>query len=263
MFAQWKNWETPVKLGPMTDHIVYFYIMAAFVGLLIGIAKGGLGGLIGTLATPLMALVMPPSQAVGLVLPMLIFADVFAVATYWKRWRTRLVVLLLPGGIVGVTIGTFFIKHASTDVWRNVLAGIVFVFTLYKLLEKSLLRRLTYAAKDWHGLLAGTVAGFSSTLASAGGPPIAIYLLLQKLPPIEFNASSVLFFAILNWIKVPYYAYAGLFNFQLLLKIIWLIPIIPLGVVLGRWLTDKIDRIWFERMIVVLLLISGFMLLLM
>ena len=72
---------------------------------------------------------------------------------------------------------------------------------------------LTYEGRDWHGLLAGLIAGFSSTLAHAGGPPVAIYLLLQKVPPIEFNASTVLFFAILNWVKVPYYAYAGVIRF--------------------------------------------------
>jgi uncharacterized protein len=247
----------------MIDHNVFFYFMVAFVCLLIGVAKGGLGGLIGTLATPLMALVLPSKQAVGLVLPMLIFADIFAVITYWKRWNTRLVFLLLPGGVAGVTIGTYFIKNASTESWRNVLAAIVFIFTLYKILEKYIMRWLTYSGKDWHGLLAGIVAGFSSTLANAGGPPIAIYLLLQKLPPIEFNASSVLFFAILNWIKVPYYAYARLYNFHELVNILWLMPIIPLGVFFGRWLTDKINHIWFERLIIILLLVSGLSLLLM
>jgi uncharacterized membrane protein YfcA len=246
----------------MTDNIVLFYLMTAFVGLLIGVAKGGLGGLIGTLATPLMTLVMPPDQVVGMLLPMLMLADVFALATYWKRWRMRLVLLLLPGGVAGVTIGTFFIKNASAELWRNVLAAIVLIFTLYKLLEKYILRVLTYEGRDWHGLLAGLIAGFSSTLAHAGGPPVAIYMLLQKVPPIEFNASTVLFFAILNWVKVPYYAYAGLFDFHRLVQILWLLPVIPVGVALGRWITNKIDRVWFERLIVVLLLVSGILLLL-
>jgi uncharacterized membrane protein YfcA len=262
MFMQCSNHKTSVKWALMTDNMVVFYLMTAFVGLLIGVAKGGLGGLIGTLATPLMALVMPPNQVVGLLLPMLMIADVFAVATYWKRWRTRLVFLLLPGGVAGVTIGTFFIKSASTELWRNVLAAIVLVFALYKLLENFILRRLTYKGRDWHGLLAGVVAGFSSTLAHAGGPPVAIYLLLQKVSPIEFNASTVLFFAILNWVKVPYYAYAKLFDFDRLIHILWLLPVIPLGVALGRWMTSKIDRVWFERLIVILLLVSGFALLL-
>lgn len=245
----------------MTGNHVLFYLMTAFVGLLIGVAKGGLGGLIGTLATPLMSLVMPPSQVVGLLLPMLMFADVFAIVTYWRRWRTRLVLLLLPGGIVGVTIGTFFIKNASTELWRHVLAAIVIFFTLYKLLEKFILRWLPYKGHDWHGLLAGTLAGFSSTLAHAGGPPVAMYLLLQKVPPIEFNASSVVFFAILNWIKVPYYTYAQLFDFHRLTQVLWLMPVIPVGVALGRWLTNKINHLWFERLIVALLLISGVLLL--
>jgi uncharacterized membrane protein YfcA len=63
-------------------------------------------------------------------------------------------------------------------------------------------------------------------------------------------------------VKVPYYAYAGLFDFQNLVQIIWLLPIIPLGVALGRWLTDKIDRVWFERLIIGLLLLSSIILLL-
>ena len=246
----------------MTDNNVLFYLVTAFVGVLIGVAKGGLGGLPGTLATPLMTLVMPPNQVVGLVLPMLMLADLFSIASYWRRWRTRLVLLLLPGGVAGVTIGTYFIKNASTELWKNVLAVIVLSFTVYKLLEKYILRKLTYEGRDWHGLLGGLIAGFSSTLAHAGGPPVAIYLLLHKIPPIEFNASMAVYFGILNWVKVPYYAHAKLFDFDRLAQIVWLLPVIPLSVVLGRWMAKKIDRVWFERMIVILLLVSGVVLLL-
>jgi uncharacterized membrane protein YfcA len=246
----------------MTNHEILFFVMTAFVGFLIGLAKGGLGGLIGTLATPLMALVMPPDQVIGLLLPLLMFADVFAVASYWKRWKGRLVLLLLPGGVVGVTIATFFITHAPTRELRIGLAIIVLIFSIYKVFEQQIARGLTYAGRDWHGLLAGTVAGFSSALAHAGGPPVGIYLLLQKLHPLEFNATSALFFAILNWIKVPYYFYAHLFDFPQLLKVLFLLPVIPLGVGVGRWAASRINRLVFERVIVVLLFISGIMLLL-
>lgn len=246
----------------MAENTIYFYWMTALVGLLIGVAKGGLGGLMGALATPLMALVMPYQEVVGLLLPMLIFADAFALASYWKRWNSRLVILLLPGGVLGVTVGTAFIKNAPTELLKNVLAVIVLIFTLYKLAEGSVMRLMTYQSRNWHGVLAGTLAGFSSTLAHAGGPPVAIYLLIQKLPPVEFTATTVLFFAILNWIKVPYYAGIGLFNWQRLLQIIWLMPIIPLGVWLGRWAVGKVNRVWFERIIVTALVITAVMLLL-
>jgi uncharacterized membrane protein YfcA len=246
----------------MAENNLFFFLMTALVGMLIGLSKGGLGGLLGSLATPLMSLVMPPEQVIGLLLPMLMFADVFAIVSYWKQWKGRLVLLLLPGGVVGVTIGTLFITHAPTGALRIGLGIIVLIFTAYKVSEKYILRWLTYEGHDWHGLLAGTMAGFSSTLAHAGGPPVAIYLLLQKIQPLEFNATNALFFAILNWIKVPYYFYARLFDFHRLLQIVWLAPIIPLGVWIGRWAAGKINRVWFERIIVVLLFATAVMLLL-
>ena len=230
-----------------------FYIMAAFVALLIGFAKGGLGGAIGGLATPLMALVMPPGQVIGLLLPLLIIADVFAVTSYWKQWDGRMILLLMPGAILGVTIGTFFITNAPTETLRTMLGMIVLIFAVYKMVEARLFRALTYQARPWHGIFAGTVAGFSSALAHTGGPPVSIYLLLRRVPNRTFNATSALFFAILNWIKVPYYLYAGLFDFQRLLSLVWLLPLLPLGVWSGKRLAERISREAFEQVIVVLL----------
>jgi hypothetical protein len=235
--------------------------MTILVGLLIGLAKGGLGGLIGTLATPLMALVLPADAVIGLVLPMLIFADVFAVAAYWRRWKSRMALLLLPGGVLGVLVATVYIVHAPEEALRKALAAIVLIFTGYKIIEPAILKRLTYRGQDWHGIAAGTAAGFTSALAHAGGPPVAMYLLLQKVSPIEFNATSVLFFAILNWIKVPFYWGAGRFDLTLLASLAWTLPAIPLGVWLGRAFASRINKQLFERVMVVMLLISGVMLL--
>ena len=81
----------------MFEHPPIFYIVTGIAAFIIGLAKGGLAGTLGTLATPLMALVIPPDQVVGLVLPMLMFTDVFAVAAHWRKWQGRLVMLLLPG----------------------------------------------------------------------------------------------------------------------------------------------------------------------
>ena len=79
-----------------------FILMAAVVAFLIGLSKGGLGGMLGALAVPMMALVMPAREVIGLVLPLLMFADIFAVALHWKRWDRRLVMLLIPGAVVVV-----------------------------------------------------------------------------------------------------------------------------------------------------------------
>jgi hypothetical protein len=128
--------------------------------------------------------------------------------------------LLIPGAVVGVTIGTFFITNAPTGALRTFLGIIVLAFTAFKLLENRIHAALKYEGRSWHGLLAGSVTGFSSALAHTGGPPVSIYLLLQDVSPSIFIATSALFFMLLNWIKVPYYWYAQLFDFQKLAQLV-------------------------------------------
>jgi uncharacterized protein len=245
----------------MPDNPLPFYLMTAAVALIVGLSKGGLGGSLGALATPLMALVLPPDQVVGFVLPILMVADVFAIAMHWQRWDRRLILLLLPGGIVGITVGTFFITSAPTELLRLVLGIIVLLFVLYKLVEKPLMKHITYTDRTWHGLVAGTVAGFSSSLAHIGSPPVSIYLLMQQVTPAIFIGTSALYFGILNWIKVPYYFYADQFDFAAILKIIWLLPLIPFGVWLGKWGAQRVNRDQFEWIITGTLAIIAIMLL--
>jgi uncharacterized membrane protein YfcA len=237
-----------------------FLGMAALVSFMIGLNKGGLGGTLGVLATPLMALVMPPDQVIGLLLPVLLLADVFAVSAHWRRWDWRLTRLLLPGAVIGVTVGTFFITNAPTALLKTVLGVIVLLFAVYKLFEKSILGAMQYRPHAWHGALAGTVGGFASALAHSGGPPIAIYLLMQGISPRVFVATSAIFFAIVNWIKVPYYFYAGLFDFPRLLQVLWILPLVPIGVWAGKKIGDHINQVVFERIVVGLLAVTAVML---
>jgi uncharacterized membrane protein YfcA len=240
---------------------IAYIIVVALAAFLTGLSKGGLGGMTGALITPMMALVMPMEEAIGLLLPILMLGDAFALAAHWRGWDQRRIWILLAGAVAGVTVGTFVITTLPSSVLRKGLGGLVLFFMLYRLCEQRILGALQYQARRWHGLLAGSLSGFTSTLAHAGSPPITIYLLMQNLRPDVFVATAVLFFAVLNWIKVPYYYYAGLFDFSTQLKLIWLTPLVPLGVWLGKLLVDRIDKVWFERVIIILLLISGILLL--
>jgi uncharacterized membrane protein YfcA len=244
----------------MTGNETILLIVAALVAFLIGMSKGGLGGAAGALATPMMALVLPADKVIGLILPILMLADIFAVALHWGNWNGKLILLLLPGAIVGVTIGTYFITSAPTETLRTLLGVIVLIFALYKIFEKRILGLFNYKSRNWHGLVAGAVTGFSSALAHTGGPPVSIYLLMQNVTPAVFIATSALFFFILNWIKVPYYYYADLFDPEQLRQIIWLLWLVPLGVWFGRWLAFRFNRETFENIIVGLLLINGILL---
>lgn len=238
-----------------------FLTVFALTAWMIGLSKGGLGGTLGALATPLMALVMPAHQVIGLLLPVLMFADVFAVAFHWGYWERRLLLLLLPGSLVGVILGTLFLSRVSPHVLKLTLGLITLIFAVYKLGEGRIQRRLPYRSAAWHGYLAGGVAGFSSTLAHNGGPPASIYLLLQGISPRAFIATSAVFFAILNWLKVPFYWQAGLFDARLLAQVVLpAVALVPTGVWVGRWLGLRLPQRRFEQVIVFLLLVTGLLL---
>jgi uncharacterized membrane protein YfcA len=241
----------------VTDNLIIFFGTTAVVICLIGLSKGGFGGTTGVLATPLMALVIPANQVIGLLLPILMIADVFAVTSHWKRWDQKLVILLLPGAVTGVLIGTLFLTSVSPLVLRRGLGVIALLFVFYKLFEQSILGSTEYQAQNWHGLAAGVAAGFSSSLAHTGGPPITIYLLMQKITPRAFVATAALFFTVLNWIKVPSYFYADLFDFKLLWRVAWLLPLLPISVWLGKWAAIRINKLTFDRIIIFFLAVSG------
>jgi uncharacterized membrane protein YfcA len=244
----------------MTNNPTAFLVMLVAVTFLISLSKGGLGGMAGSLSTPLMALVLPVNQVLGLLLPIMLLADIFSIALHWRRWNARLVWLLIPGGVVGVSIGTYFIANVSTQVLKIGLATIALLFVVYKLLEKRILGSIKYQEKNWHGWLAGSTAGFTSAMAHSGVPPISIYLMLQNVTPRVFVATSVLFYALLNWIKVPFYYFSGMFDFQRLWQIAWVFPIVPFGVWIGRWLVTRVSKVVFDNIILILLVITALLL---
>src|SRR5215510_13603530 len=103
---------------PSTDqHVVYVAVIIAILGFMIGIAKGGFGGL-GALLTPLLALVLPVASAVGVLLPMLMVGDAFAVYMYWKGCAWALVKRMHPTGIIAAIAGTAFFSWPSPNGWR-------------------------------------------------------------------------------------------------------------------------------------------------
>jgi uncharacterized membrane protein YfcA len=245
----------------MSASLVWVYLAFGAACFITGLSKGGLGGALGFIITPMLALVMPLNRAVGLMLPILILADTFTLAAYWKRWEAKRIRVLLIGAVVGVSLATLVLSSFPLPVLKRCLGVLVLIFAAYKLAEPRLLAGLAYQTRAWHAVLAGWLAGFTSTLAHAGGPPITMYLLLQKLEPTVFIATSGLFFCLLNWIKVPYYAAAGMFDWQWQLRLAWLALLVPVGVFTGRKLAKHINRARFEQAVLALLALSGVLLL--
>ncbi len=222
---------------------------------MIGFAKGGFNG-VGTLLTPILSLVLPVSLAVGVLLPMLIAGDVFAVYTYWKQWDGKLVWRMLPAGAVGALVGTLLLAGLSSQALRIVLAIFVLLLVVYKFVSDRI-PTLRYQPQGWHAPVAGGLSGVASGMFNSGGPPFNSYLLLQKLPPRSFIATTAIFFALLNVIKVPFFLVAGVLDVPLLLSLWWVFLFIPVGIVAARWLITRINQVVFEWLVIGLLVVSS------
>lgn len=234
----------------------WFPLIIGAVCLLIGLSKGGLNGL-GTLVTPLFSLAMPDmAQAVGTLLPLLLVGDVFAVASYWGFWEGRLMRQLLPGAAVGIALGTFVLNGLPVNTLRLALAGFSLFIVGYRFLSEAI-KGLRYQPRPWHAPTAGVLAGLGTSLFNAGGPPINAYLLLQAIPPKTFVATSVIFFTLLNLLKLPGFFLTQMINVPLLAAYWWALLLIPLGNWLGRWLVDRIHPQAFEWLVSGLLVLSS------
>ena len=242
------------------NYPLHVYLVVALAMFLVGMSKGGLGATLSAVTIPMLAMVLPVKDVIGMMPPVLMLADALAVGFHWRKWDNRMVLLLIPASIVGVAVGTLFLANASGQLIRIVLGVIVLLFAFYKIFEKRIFKMMTYTPRNWHGLLAGGVAGFTSSVAHAGGPPVAIYLLMQNVQPRVFAATSAIFFMILNYIKVPFYFAADLFNFGLLGQMLWLLPMVPLGVWVGKWVVVRVSKRVYDHFILFLLIVSALLL---
>ena len=234
-------------------------VVIAVLGFTIGLAKGGFNG-VGPLCTPILSLVLPVSLAVGVLLPMLLVGDAFAIYMYRGEWNWPLVRRMLPTAVVGVLAGTWLLTVLSSNSLRIVLAVFVLLLVAYKFVSDRI-ARLAYRPHGWHGPAAGALSGMASAMFNTGGPPFNAYLLLQKLPPRTFIATTALFFALVNLLKLPGFLYTGVLDIPLLLSLWWVLLFIPVGLAAARWLVSRVNQRVFEAIIVVLLVVSSLLLL--
>jgi uncharacterized protein len=215
----------------------WFYLVAVPAVLLYGIAKGGFGGSISIISVPLMALMMPPTQAAAILLPILVVMDALVVKTYWGVFDKRALYLLLPGALVGIGIG-YLSAEAMNEHYMRMLIGVLsLVFGL-----QSLLGLKSFTGGKHHPVssgLFGALAGFTSFSIHAGGPPFTMYLMPKQLSPLIFAGTAGIFFAVVNVVKlVPYYV-LDQFTADNLLYSLVLVPLAPLGVKLGHLLVRR------------------------
>jgi len=235
----------------------WFYVLAIPAVLLTGVSKGGLAGGIGLLAVPAMALVIPPVQAAGIMLPILIVMDLIGVWAYRRSFHAGHLWALIPGAAVGILLGALTAGFVSDAHVRLIvgLVAVVFALNFWLRSAESLAARAKPGA--WSGRLWGGVAGYTSFVAHAGSPPFQVYMLPQGIDRKLYVGTSVMFFWLVNLIKLPPYALLGQLAPGNLMTSLVLMPLAPLGMWLGLKLVDKVPEQPFYRLIYALVLIVG------
>jgi len=207
----------------------------------IGISKTGIPGS-GILAIPAMALILPARQSVGVVLPMLIFADLFAIAAYRRHARWSALVRLFPWAAVGVVIGFLCMGRVNDRQLQPVLGAIILAMLALQRWLSSSPERQRIPGRWWFAGLIGLLAGTTTMLANAAGPVMMVYLLAMRLPKSEFLGTGAWYFFLMNWFKVPFSAHLGLITPSSLLLDAVLVPGIAAGALLGIPVARRIPQ---------------------
>jgi len=223
-----------------------YFVLAGLASLLVGLSKGGLPT-VGMLAVPLLSLFMSPVKAAVLLLPIYIISDVVSVWLYRKSFSAPNLKILIPAGVLGVFIGWLTASFTSDSAVKLMIGCMGVGFCLNTWLRKTPQDKQPVDSKK--GWFWGTVAGFTSFISHAGGPPFQMYVLPQRLPKIEFAGTATLLFAVINAAKILPYQMLQPYSVDDLMRAANLIPFALVGTVLGAYITRKIADVWFYRLV--------------
>lgn len=224
------------------------WALLGVAGFFFGLSKTGIPG-ISILSVGILANLMPAKAATGVVLPMLIFADVFAYFVYRKNLDWRRVGRLLPWAVLGVAAGWWLLGRINDTQTARAVGAI-----LLAMLAMTFWRRwrnpdeVAAHAPAWFGPVMGVLAGLTTMIANAAGPVMTLYLLAMRLKKLEFLGTSAAFFLLINWIKVPFAVQLGIINTSSLTLNLWLLPAVAIGALLGRPLVERVNQRVFESL---------------
>ncbi|ATY33067.1 sulfite exporter TauE/SafE family protein [Sphingomonas psychrotolerans] len=236
----------------------HFYALAIPAVILLGLAKGGFAGM-GALSLPMLTFAIDPVRAAAILLPILIAQDVVGVWAFRRTVDWRVLVWMMPGAMFGIWLGYAFAASVSPLGVMAAVGVISMIFGAYRLWAARHRGAPREAARwpEWVGSLFGIASGFTSQIAHAGQPPFQLWVLPRKLDRDVLIGTTALFFAAINWIKVPAYAALGQFTAANLLTAAVLLPLALVSTVAGVWLVRRIAPERFYTAIYWLMILVG------
>lgn len=233
-----------------------FLSVALLCVIIIGISKSGLGGGLGQLTVPVMTIFISPLEAVAIMLPILCTIDFLNIWGYRKHWRKDFLLVMIPGAVVGVAIGGLTFKYVD-DSYIRLLLGVLSLFFAFSYFRQKKAVTVEGRRAVLFGTFCGTLSGFTSTVAHAGGGPIKMFLLPQRLDKRIFVGTQVYFFFLVNQMKIWPYFWLGQFTPESLSFSAMLLPAIPIGMWIGYKLVDIVKPETFYKIVYAVLFLAG------
>ncbi len=233
----------------------HFYLAAIPAVMVQGMAKGGFSGM-GGLALPLMCLVISPVQAVAIQLPILIAQDVVSVWAYRRNLHKTNFWYCLPGTMIGIAIAAFMATSVTPSAVQLMVGLIAASFVLMSTPRKGRDDKPTQPALA-KATLWSTIAGFTSFIANAGGPPMQVYLMPQKMAPAVFAGTMSVLFGIVNWVKIGVFFALGQLSTPNLSTSAALLPVAVGATFLGVFMVRRLSGAKFYPIIRALTFMVG------
>jgi len=240
-------------------HLVLFqWILLSLGAFITGLSKTGIAGL-GVLAVALFANALPARASTGALLPLLLCADVFAVAFFRKHADWGLLLKLFPWVVVGVLTGYVSLARVNNTQVQRMIGGILIAMVALHIWRR---RQAEHAAAAlphtwWFAALTGILAGFTTMVANAAGPVMVLYFLAIGLPKLAFIGTGAWFYMLVNAFKVPFSLQLGLITLDALkMDAVLLVPMIP-GALLGPRILQHLDQQRFEALALILTIVAA------
>lgn len=218
----------------------------------IGVSKSGFAG-VSMLHVLVFAFVFGTKASTGILLPMLIIGDCFAIYFFGKKAHWSQIKKLLPPAMVGVVIGSLLMKQLDETAFKPIVGLIILVLTaiqVYRIWRPNAFEHIPHNKTFAWSL--GLLAGITTMLANAAGPIVALYLLAVALPKLELVGTGAWFFLVINVFKLPFSFYMlDLIGWESLAVDVLFAPAILLGMLVGKWLVTRIPQKLFDSFLLV------------
>ncbi|MFD1362454.1 sulfite exporter TauE/SafE family protein [Lentibacillus salinarum] len=232
----------------MFDLSLLQWLLVIICAIFIGFTKTGLPSL-GILVVTILMTVFPARESVGILLPMLLIGDLFAVTFYRRNVVWKYLVSLLPWVLLGIITGYFVLEVVTSEQLQPLVGFIVLGIILLHILQEKLGGHFNQMLPQslWFTSFMGILGGLTTMVGNAAGGVMAIYLLVKGMPKQEFIGTGAWFFLSVNLIKFPFYLHLGLINGNSLTFNLWMLPVILLGAFIGvkvlHLLPQKVFRV--------------------